>query len=214
MSVDIDFGGLGEYERYKLMASLIVPRPIAFVTTVDAAGATNAAPFSMFCMLGEEPPLLLISLNRVAGGGQKDTARNIDLTGEFVVHMVDEELAHAADRSSEALPYGTSELEALGLDTIDSTIVAPPTIVSAPVAFECVLHEKLETTSREIFIGRIVSLHTRGDLIDTDTWRVRLTDYFPVARFGASFYTTTRDRFSLPRDENQPAARTTAIDEL
>ncbi|RFA18737.1 flavin reductase family protein [Subtercola boreus] len=214
MSFDIDFGELGEYERYKLMASLIVPRPIAFVTTVDAGGVTNAAPFSMFCMLGEEPPLLLISLNKVTGGGQKDTAQNIDLNGEFVVHMVDEELAHAADRSSESLPYGTSELEHLGLSTTESKLVSPPTIVAAPVAFECVLHEKLETTSREIFIGRIVSLHTRDDLIDTNTWRVRLANYFPVARFGASFYTTTRDRFALPQGDTSPAVLSTVIDEL
>ena len=196
---DVDFTTLGEYERYKLMASLIVPRPVAFVTTVDARGRVNAAPFSMFCMLGEEPPLLLISLNRGGPGpdGRRDTARNIDATGQFVVHMVDEELAEAADRCGDTLPHGTSELAAVGLSTTASLVVTPPTIDRAPVAFECVLHEKLDTESREIFIGRIVSLHTRDELIDTDAWRVRLADYAPIARFGASFYTTTRDRFTL-----------------
>jgi flavin reductase (DIM6/NTAB) family NADH-FMN oxidoreductase RutF len=204
---DIDFATIGEYERYKLMASLIVPRPIALVTTVGDDGVVNAAPFSMFCMLGEEPPLLLISLNRLAGGAQKDTARNIDRTGEFVVHMVDEPLAAAADRCGERMPAGVSELDAVGLATTPSRRVAPPTIAAAPVAFECVVHEKLDTTSREIFIGRIVSLHTRDQLIDTDAWRVHLHDYAPVARFGASFYTTTRDRFAI-------GARETAIDTL
>ncbi|UFS58717.1 flavin reductase family protein [Subtercola endophyticus] len=214
MTMDIDFDKIGEYERYKLMASLIVPRPIAFVTTVDADLVVNAAPFSMFCMLGEEPPLLLISLNRTAGGGQKDTAQNIDLTNEFVVHMVDEALAHTADRCSETMPHGTSELDAVGLGTIASRVVSAPTIQSAPVAFECVLHEKIETTSREIFIGRIVSLHTRDDLIDTDLWRVNLSQYFPVARFGASFYTTTRDRFLIDHDGSRSASATTIIDRL
>ncbi|MCS5723544.1 flavin reductase family protein [Herbiconiux sp. CPCC 203407] len=194
---DVDFTTLGEYERYKLMASLIVPRPIALVTTVDPAGSANAAPFSMFCMLGEEPPLVLISLNRTGEHGRRDTARNIDSSGEFVVHMVDEPIAEAADRCGDSLPHGVSELAAVGLATRSSRRVQPPTIVEAPVAFECVLHEKLETTSREVFLGRIVSLHTRDDLIDTEAWRVRLTDYAPVARFGASFYTTTRDRFTL-----------------
>ncbi|WP_440709123.1 flavin reductase family protein [Herbiconiux sp. YIM B11900] len=194
---DVDFTAIGEYERYKLMASLIVPRPIAFVTTVDPQGTVNAAPFSMFCMLGEEPPLVLISLNRSGPDERRDTARNIDSSGEFVVHMVDEELAEAADRCGERLPHGVSELEAVGLLTDPSRVVVPPTIRTAPVAFECVLHEKIETTSREIFLGRIVSLHTRDDLIDTEAWRVRLADYAPVARFGASFYTTTRDRFTL-----------------
>ena len=194
---DVDFTTLGEYERYKLMASLIVPRPIAFVTTVDEAGVVNAAPFSMFCMLGEEPPLLLISLNSGGEHGRRDTARNIDASGQFVVHMVDEPLAEAADRCGDTLPHGVSELDAVGLATQPSRVVAPPTIGASPVAFECVLHEKLDTTSREMFIGRIVSLHTRDELIDTDAWRVRLADYAPVARFGASFYTTTRDRFTL-----------------
>jgi flavin reductase (DIM6/NTAB) family NADH-FMN oxidoreductase RutF len=206
---DLAFAELDEYVRYKLMASLIVPRPIALVTTIDDAGVVNAAPFSMFCMLGEEPPLLLISLNRSGEHGRRDTARNIDATGEFVVHMVDEDLAEAADRCGESLPHGVSELAAVGLDTRPSALVAPPIIDAAPVAFECVLHEKLETASREIIIGRIVSLHTRDELIDTELWRVRLADYAPVARFGASFYTTTRDRFTL-----RGAASSTAIDEL
>ncbi|GAA2227192.1 flavin reductase family protein [Herbiconiux moechotypicola] len=206
---DVDFGELGEYERYKLMASLIVPRPIALVTTVDGSGAVNAAPFSMFCMLGEEPPLLLISLNRGGEHGRRDTARNIDDTGSFVVHMVDEALAAAADRCGDTLPHGVSELAAVGLATRPSLRVSAPTIAAAPVAFECVLHEKLDTASREIIIGRIVSLHTRDELVDTERWRVRLTDYAPVARFGASFYTTTRERFTV---RDAPAA--TAIDEL
>lgn len=205
--MDIDFTELGEYERYKLMASLIVPRPIAFVTTLDEGGVVNAAPFSMFCMVGEEPPLVMISLNRLADGGQKDTARNIDRDREFVVHMVDEPLVAAADGCGERLPAGSSELEAVGLGTTPSKVVRPPTIPDAPVAFECVLHEKLETESREVFLGRILSLHTRLDLIDTDAWRVRLGDYHPVARFGASFYTTTRDRFSV-------GALSTPIDSL
>ena len=205
---DVDFTAIGEYERYKLMASLIVPRPIAFVTTVDPQGVVNAAPFSMFCMLGEEPPLLLVSLNRSADS-RRDTARNIESSGEFVVHMVDEALTEAADRCAEKLPHGVSELEAVGLSTRPSQKVVPPTIEAAPVAFECVLHETLLTESREIVIGRIVSLHTRDDLIDTDAWRVRLADYAPVARFGASFYTTTRDRFAV-----RGAAVATDIDEL
>ena len=213
--MDIDFGTIGEYERYKLMASLVVPRPIALVTTVDEQGVVNAAPFSMFCMLGEEPPLLLISLNRGIGTAQKDTARNIDANGQFVIHMVDEDLAEAADRCGERMPPGVSEIDALGLRLLPSRLVHPPTIESAPVAFECVLHEKLDTASREIYLGRVVSVHTRGDLIDTERWRVRLSDYFPVARFGASFYTTTRDRFSLAGSPaGEPALTSTTIDEL
>jgi flavin reductase (DIM6/NTAB) family NADH-FMN oxidoreductase RutF len=213
--MDIDFDTITEYQRYKLMASLIVPRPVAFVTTLNDDGSVNAAPFSMFCMLGEEPPLLLVSFNYSEGQRRKDTARNIEARGEFVVHMVDEDLVRAADSASEQLPYGESELTALGLALTPSVKVAVPTIVASPVAFECVLHETIRTTSREIVIGRIVSLRVDDGLVDTETWRVRLGGYFPIARFGASFYTTTRDRFSLVEPDGNGAVLTaTQIDQL
>ena len=85
--MQIDFSTLSAYQRYKLMASLIVPRPIALVTTQNAAGVVNAAPFSMFNMLGEEPPIVMISINRLQDGVLKDTAANIVRTQEFVVHI-------------------------------------------------------------------------------------------------------------------------------
>jgi flavin reductase (DIM6/NTAB) family NADH-FMN oxidoreductase RutF len=195
--MEIDFEAITEYQRYKLMASLIVPRPIALVTTLGADGTINAAPFSMFNMLGEEPPIVMISINRVADGTLKDTAVNIVRTGEFVVHLADEAIAEKMHRCGERLPPDVSELAEVGLTPVASTRVAPPRIAEAPVAFECMLWEKLETTSRQIFIGRVLRLHARDELIDTETWRVRLQHYFPVGRFGASDYVTTRDRFTL-----------------
>jgi flavin reductase (DIM6/NTAB) family NADH-FMN oxidoreductase RutF len=96
--MDIDFDAITEYQRYKLMASLIVPRPIALVTTLGPTGVVNAAPFSMFNMLGEEPPIVMISINRLGDGAQKDTAANIERTGEFVVHLADEPMALAMHR--------------------------------------------------------------------------------------------------------------------
>jgi flavin reductase (DIM6/NTAB) family NADH-FMN oxidoreductase RutF len=104
-----------------------------------------------------------------------------------------------------------SELARVGLTPVPSQLVQPPRIAEAPVAFECALWERLETESRHIFIGRVLCLHARDNLIDTTTWRVRLQDYFPVARFGASFYITTRERFSM---EDSPLPSATAIDEI
>lgn len=205
--MDIDFAALTEYQRYKLMASLIVPRPIALVTTLGETGVVNAAPFSMFNMLGEEPPIVMISINRLQDGRLKDTAANIVRTKEFVVHIADEAMAEQMHRCGERLPPDVSELAAVGLTTLPCKAVAPPRIAQAPVAFECTLWELLETASRQIFIGRVRWLHARDGLIDTQAWRVRLQDYFPVARFGASFYVTTRERFSFE-------AGTNAIDEL
>ncbi len=198
---EVDFSTLGAYERYKLMASLIVPRPIALITTVAEDGTVNAAPFSMFNMLGEDPPIVMVSINRLADGELKDTAAHIVRTGEFVVHIADEAIATQMHHCGERHPRNVSELHKVGLTTRPSRSVAPPLIAEAPVAFECKLWEMLETESRQIFIGRVLWLHARDGLIDTERWRVQLGAYFPVGRFGASFYTGTRERFAL----NAPA---------
>ena len=211
----VDFDTLSAYQRYKLMASLIVPRPIALVTTLSATGVVNAAPFSLFNMMGEDPPIVMLSVNRLTDGGLKDTAANIARSREFVVHLSDEPMAEQMHRCGDRLPADQSELDHVGLHTRPSLRVAPPCIAEAPVAFECTLWETLETESRQIFIGRVLMLHARDGLVDTSTWRVRLQDYHPVARFGASFYIRTRERFAMG-DPAAPAAaaHSTPIDEL
>lgn len=211
--MDIDFSAITAYQRYKLMASLIVPRPIALITSLNAEGVVNAAPFSMFNMLGEEPPIVMVSINRLQDGALKHTAQNIVANKEFVVHIADEAMAGQMHRCGENFAANVSELAAVGLTATPSKVVRPPRIAEAPVAFECTLHELLETTSRQIFIGQVRWLHAREGLVDTDTWRVRLQDYFPVARFGASFYVNTRERFSLEGGAGTPATAT-AIDEM
>jgi flavin reductase (DIM6/NTAB) family NADH-FMN oxidoreductase RutF len=214
--IEIDFQQITAYQRYKLMASLIVPRPIALVTTLGANGVANAAPFSMFNMIGEDPPILMISINRLHDGRLKDTAANILHNGEFVVHISDEAMAQKMHACGAALPSHVSELTTVGLTPVAAHTVAPPRIAEAPVAFECVLHEKLETQSRYVFIGRVQWLAARPGLVDTDAWRVNLRDYHPVARFGASFYTRTSDRFSFADDATtgNEAPTATAIDKL
>jgi flavin reductase (DIM6/NTAB) family NADH-FMN oxidoreductase RutF len=208
----VDFASITAYQRYKLMASLIVPRPIALVTTINADGVVNAAPFSMFNMLGEEPPLVMISINLLASGGLKDTAANIVESGQFVVHLADEAIAARMHACGEALPAHQSELDKVGLTTAPSVEIAPPRIAEAPVAFECALWETIRTDSRLIFFGKVLHLHAREGLIDTKAWRVSLQDYFPVGRFGASFYVTTRDRFSL--EDEAGKVRETEIDRI
>jgi flavin reductase (DIM6/NTAB) family NADH-FMN oxidoreductase RutF len=209
---EIDFAQLTAHQRYKLMASLIVPRPIAWVTTLGATGVVNAAPFSMFNMLGEDPPIVMISINRLHDGRLKDTAANILARREFVVHLCDEALAAQMHACGEAFAPEVSELAHVGLASVPSVTVAPPRIAAAPVAFECVLHETMQTTSRYVFIGRVQWLSARDGLVDCDNWRVRLQDYHPVGRFGASFYVTTRDRFAIDGEDRE--SRSTAIDEI
>jgi flavin reductase (DIM6/NTAB) family NADH-FMN oxidoreductase RutF len=168
----------------------------------------------MFNMVGEDPPILMISINRLADGRLKDTAANILHNGEFVVHMSDEPMAQKMHDCGQTLPADVSELTQFGLTPVASRCVKPPRILEAPVAFECVLHEKLETDSRYVFIGRIQWLAARDGLIDTQAWRVNLREYSPVARFGASFYTRTNDRFSLSDAAREAAPQSTAIDTL
>ncbi len=211
--MDIDFSQIDAYQRYKLMASLIVPRPIALITTLGEDGTVNAAPFSMFNMLGEDPPVVMVSINRLQGGALKDTAANILRTGEFVVHITDEAMAGQMHACGDSLPPHQSELLHAGLTPVPSRSVAPPRIAQAPVAFECVLHETMETTSRYVFIGRVQWLGVRDGLVDTERWRVRLQDYHPVGRFGASFYVKTGERFAIGAAE-RAGAHSTPIDEI
>lgn len=213
MADTVDFDALGSYERYKLMASLIVPRPIALVSTISLDDVVNAAPFSMFAMVGEDPPLLMVSINRLAGGDSKDTAANIDALGEFVVHITDEQIATQMHRTSATMPPEVDELEVVGLATVPSDVIRPPRIEAAPVAMECTTWRRLETPSRLIYFGRIRRMHVRDDLVDRERWRVRLADFHPIGRFGASFYTTTRDRFSIAMAGDDPVDAT-EIDEL
>ncbi len=211
---EVDFHAITAYQRYKLMASLIVPRPVALVTTLGANGVANAAPFSMFNMVGEDPPLVMISLNRLHDGRLKDTAANILHNGEFVVHLCDEAIGRQMHDCGQAFPPEVSELQAVGLTALPSHTVRPPRIAEAPVAFECVLHEKLETDSRYVFFGRVLWMAARQGLVDTDAWRVNLQTYTPVARFGASFYIRCGDRFAMADAPGQAVAAETAIDKL
>lgn len=195
--MEIDLEKLSAYERYKLMASLIVPRPIALITTLSETGVINAAPFSMFNMVGEDPPIIMVSMNSREDGTLKDTAINIVRTGEFVVHITDEAMVQKMHRCSAPLQSDASELPYADLNSTPSQRVSPPRIVEAPVAFECTLFETIKTASRQIFIGEIRWLHVRDGLVDLDLCRVNLNDYFPVGRFGGDLYTTTRERFEI-----------------
>jgi len=195
--MEIDLESLSAHQRYKLMASLIVPRPIALITTLNETGLANAAPFSLFNMVGEDPPIVMVSVNAREDGALKDTAVNIVRSREFVVHMTDEDMMQKMHRCGDHLPSTVSELTHAGLHATPSLRVAPPRIVEAPVAFECTLHELLETSSRQIFIGQIRWLHVRDGLVDLDSYRVNLDAYFPVGRFGANLYAKTRDRIVL-----------------
>lgn len=195
------FGDLAPKERYKLLVALVVPRPIALVTTLDAEGVANAAPFSFFNVFSEDPALVVLGIERHPERGRKDTAANIARSGEFVVNLVDEQLAPAMNVCAVDFPPGTSELDAAGLTLAPSTSIRPGRIAQAPAALECRHWQTIEVKNgRELVIGEVTDLHTRAGLIDPATLRVDWNAYHPVGRLFANLYCKTGDTFELVRE--------------
>lgn len=197
--MDLEFAALPLQERYKLLASLVIPRPIAWISTVNAAGVNNCAPYSFFNAFAEDPPLCMISFGPRQDGLAKHTLKNIQDTGEFVVNLVDEATANAMHVSAEEIPEEESEFEKTGLTPVPALRVRHPRIAEAPVSFECRVYKTLEITATRIFIfGEIILLHAREGIVDPATKRVDEAHYQPIGRLYANRYCTTRQRFVLP----------------
>jgi flavin reductase (DIM6/NTAB) family NADH-FMN oxidoreductase RutF len=188
-------------ERYKLLCATIVPRPIALVTTVDADGTVNAAPFSFFNVFSEDPPLIVLGLQHKPDCDRKDTTRNIARTGVFAVNLVDEDLAVAMNVCAVDFPPGISEIDVAGLQLAGGTDIPVPHIAQAPFALECRRTVALAFgPDRELLIGEVVRLHARKGLLDEDRLRVNPDLYRPVGRLFGDSYARQRDRFQLKRE--------------
>lgn len=162
-----DMAALTGAERYKLMAGCIVPRPIAWVSSLSADGVGNVAPYSFFNMMGASPPLLVLGTMRLADGQLKDTAANILATREFVVHLVGEPLLAAMNATCIDAPPEVEEAALAGLAMRASQLVAPPTIADAPVAYECRLFDILDAPPETvILIGEVVAMEIADAFID------------------------------------------------
>ncbi|SKA27133.1 flavin reductase family protein [Consotaella salsifontis] len=203
----LDFATLPATSRYKLLTATVLPRPIAWVTTLGEEGQVNAAPFSFFNVFSEEPALIILGLQHHPDGSPKDTTRNIHARGEFVVNIVSEELLPAMIGTAAAYPPGKSETAALGLAVEPGARIATPRIAAAPVALECRRHTTIAFGDhREILIGEVLALHAREGLIDPVTHRVEWDDDYPVGRLFADRYSRTResDRHSIPPAPQEP----------
>ncbi|MET0680199.1 MAG: flavin reductase family protein [Burkholderiales bacterium] len=201
-----DFGALGTPGRYKLLVALVTPRPIAFVSTRGGDGVDNAAPFSFFNVLAEDPPVVIVSIERKPDGRSKDSGRNILETGEFVVNMVDEGLLERMHHCSVEFPAEVSEFAQAGLTAAPARKVAAPRIAESPVSMECRLHTRVPFEKRDLVIGEIVWLHVRDGIVDPQTLRVT-AEYAPVGRLYANLYTRTRDRVALDQNAYIEAMR-------
>jgi flavin reductase (DIM6/NTAB) family NADH-FMN oxidoreductase RutF len=187
---------------YPLLVSLVVPRPIALVTTISADGKVNAAPFSFFNVLGANPPICAFAPGDRPNGTPKDTALNVRSTHEFVVNLVDENIAEAMNQCAASLPYGENELLRAGLTAAPSTLVKPPRIVESPASLECVEWGTLEIGQNRVVIGLIKRLHVRDELFDAEKKRIHTDKLFLIGRMSApNWYCHTRDRFEMVRPD-------------
>lgn len=200
--MQIDPAGLSRRDAYHFMISAIVPRAIAFVTTVSAQGRTNAAPFSYFTGLGSAPPSLLICAGR-RREALKDTHRNIVETGEFVVNVVVEEIMDGVVIGGTDHPPEVSEIEMAGLATSPAVKVAPPLIAASPINLECRRTHIFEAAGSAIIVGEIVWAHVHDEVLaaeatparpEVDPGRLR-----PIARLGGDLYAKMGEVFERAR---------------
>lgn len=198
-TVTFDFARLSPRERYKLLIGAVVPRPIALVTTIDANGVVNAAPFSFFNCLSADPAILALGVEYRQTGGQKDTGRNVRETLAFTVNIVSDALLDGMNVCAVPFEPGIDELAQAGLTARPGVKVPCPWIGQAPAAFECRHHTSLGIgNSREIILGEVVYAHFRADTIDAEKLYVDPAALDAVGRMGGHGYATTRDYFDLP----------------
>ena len=197
-----DLSAMPAADRYRLLASTVMPRPIAWVVTCSADGLVNAAPYSFFNLFGSDRPT--VALGILARPGQpKDTAANIRTTGEFVVNLVPYALAEAMNATCVDAPPEVDELALAGLDSTPSLAIRPPRITASPVAFECRTSHLLETGPGQLLVvGEVLHAHYARRVLtgELDRPRVDHAALDLVGRmYGASAYTRTRDLFDLDR---------------
>ena len=184
-------------DNYKLLTNLVVPRPIAWVTSQNAEGVVNLAPFSFFNAVSGNPIYLVISVGVNDAGEMKDTAKNILASGEFVVNMVTEELFDAMNVSAADFPEEESELAAANLHAAPSVKVKPPRVAEAQASMECRLHSSQQLGKNTLIIGEVVMFHVADHLMGP---RMHVNNFAPIGRLGSpSVYCRTTDRFDVAR---------------
>ncbi|ANC76085.1 flavin reductase family protein [Fictibacillus phosphorivorans] len=200
----IDPQDLSVKENYKFLTGSIIPRPIAFVTTLSSEGVLNAAPFSYFNALTSNPPLIAISIGR-KDGIQKDTSRNAEELGEFVVHIPDETYIEAVNQTAANLESDQSEVELANLTKAESVKVGVPGIAESKIRMECVVEQIIplggspEKPATDLLIGRVVHYHISDELYQNG--RIDAEKLKPVGRLAGSNYVKLGETFSLERPE-------------
>lgn len=209
--MELDLLSLSRPMRYKILAGLVVPRPIALVSTVGTSGMRNIAPYSFFNILSEEPPTVAFGAAVRADGRPKDTIRNVIETDEFVVNLMDEAHLQSLVECSVDHPSDTDEAQLSGLSYSASFTVKAPRIAEAAVSLECRHFASISRSpSSRIVLGDVLYLHVRDGLLDEESYRVSLEDYRPVGRLFGDRYVRCVDVLSVSPESSarSPRART------
>jgi flavin reductase (DIM6/NTAB) family NADH-FMN oxidoreductase RutF len=185
-------------ERYKILTALVIPRPIALVTTQDENGVHNAAPFSFFNLFSDDQAVIVLGI-QCREDRKKDTVRNIEKTREFVVNMVDRALFSVMQICATDFPYGESEIKPAGATLGSSRTVKVQRIVDSPANLECRLHSYIDLSPRRVLIlGEVLCVYIKDEAFDLTTKRIVPEHYKPLARLYGTNYAWMGEPFSLP----------------
>ncbi len=187
---------------YKLLTGLVIPRPIGWISTVDANGVNNLAPFSFFNVVGEDPPHVMFSTVRT-GDRNKDTLNNVLFNKQFAVNLVTEDLVEQVNTTSEMVESSVDEFELAGLTPMDCELIKPKRVKEAKAHFECemVHHYFLENHKNGgacVVIGKVLMMHISDEIL-MENYRINLDKYKPVARLAGSNYSKMGEVFSIKR---------------
>jgi flavin reductase (DIM6/NTAB) family NADH-FMN oxidoreductase RutF len=187
---------------YRVLTALVTPRPIAWVTTLDAEGRVNLAPFSFFNAFSANPPVVVFSPTLRRDGTKKDTLRNLEARGEFVLNAAVESLAQAINATSAELPPGQSEADLANLTLAPSVKVKPPRVAESPVHLECTLRQIIPLgegpIAGNLVIGEVRLIHVDDSVLD-DFGRIDPRKLKTIARLGGDWYCRTSDLFEMAR---------------
>lgn len=201
--LSIDPVSLSERDNYKFLIGSIIPRPIAFVTTISKDGAINGAPFSYFNIVSSNPPMISLSIQRPSGR-QKDTARNIMESKEFVVHIVDEQNVGKINKTAANLPPEESEILLADLTPVESVKVSVPGIKEAKIRLECSLEHSIElggtdTPGCDFIVGKVVQFHIAEEIFENG--RIDPSGLAAVSRLAGNSYAKIGEIFEIERPQ-------------
>lgn len=199
--LSINPGSMSERENYKFLIGSIIPRPLAFVTTMSKDGVLNGAPFSYFNIVSSDPPMISLSIQR-SNGKMKDTARNIMESNEFVIHVVDEQNVEKINQTAASLPSDQSEVELVNLTPVQSMRVSVPGVKESKIRMECIIEQSLElgdadTPGCDLFIGRVVQFHIEDGIYEKG--RIDPRGLAAISRLAGQAYAKVGEIFEIER---------------